>query len=63
MDLLLRKSSRWILYSFVDTNQALNLSEPLVKKNEANNKKGVVGKTGRITPKAPIPTNINPRIM
>ena len=41
----------------------LKRSDPLAKKNAANNKKGVVGNTGRTTPIAPKPKNKKPNPM
>ena len=56
-------SSKWFLYSFVPVNHVWNFSEPLARQNDANNRKGVVGSTGKTTPTAPIPIAANPRII
>jgi hypothetical protein len=63
MERLRRNSSKWFLYSFVPANQRLNRSEPLEKKDDASNKKGVVGKMGTTTPIEPIATKTNPNVI
>lgn len=45
------KDSRCFLYNGSDLNQVSKRFELFAKKNEANNKKGVVGKTGITAPK------------
>jgi hypothetical protein len=55
------KLSRCFLYKRVDRNQLLNLSDPRMKQNDASNKKGTVGSTGKIVPIAPSPKHINPK--
>lgn len=57
IDLDFTKLSKLFLYSSVDKNHVLNRSEPLAKKKEANNRNGVVGKTGNTAPTAPIIKN------
>lgn len=44
----------------VDENQLLTCLDPLAKKKDANNRNGVVGNTGRNTPRKPSPKNVNP---
>ena len=51
--LSLTNDSKWFLYTLVFINQTWNLSDPLAKQNDANNKNGVVGRIGSITPSAP----------
>ena len=51
--LSLTNDSKCFLYTLVFINQVLNLSDPLAKQNDANNRNGVVGRIGKITPIAP----------
>ncbi len=60
MDLSFSKSSRCLLYNFVDRNHILNLSDPFVNANDATKRNGVVGNTGNTTPTAPMPTHKSP---
>jgi len=51
------------LYKFVPANQAAIFSEPLVKQNSANNRKGVDGNTGSIMPSVPTAKSRNPAVI
>ena len=53
------KLSRWFLYSFVPMNHLWNRFDPFAKQKDASKRKGVVGRTGRITPTAPMPRDRN----
>lgn len=57
------KLSRCFLYKLVFVNHLWKRSLPFAKKNDANNKKGVVGNIGSTTPTAPIPVQINANMM
>lgn len=56
----LTKLSTCFLYNFVPLNHTSNFREPLAKQYAANNKNGVVGKTGRAIPKIPRNKQIKP---
>jgi hypothetical protein len=60
MERLFSKLSRFFLYSFVDLNHILNLSEPLARKKDPRRSSGVVGSKGTKAPTAPIEIDINP---
>ncbi len=60
MERFFSKSSRLFLYSFVDLNHVLNLSEPFARKNDPRRSSGVVGSTGIKAPTAPIEIDKKP---
>lgn len=62
MAFFLEKVSRLFLYNLVLLNQSSIFLELLEKKKAASSKKGVVGSTGKATPRAPSPKKINPNI-
>jgi hypothetical protein len=51
------------VYSFVPLNQFAYFSDPLANKKPVKIRKGVVGRTGRIIPTTPIPSDRNPETM
>ena len=62
MALSFTKLSKLFLYSLVPVNQRWKRSEPLAKQKEVANKKGVVGRTGKITPNKPRPKQMKPTV-
>ncbi len=57
------KLSKCFLYKEVPLNHFSKRSEPFTKQKDANNKNGVVGKTGNIMPRIPKPMDKKPTII